>query len=42
MMKPKKHKAPMSYGFWPQPEIGTNVLVAYTSSQEQGIVVGSP
>jgi hypothetical protein len=27
---------------WPQPpEIGTNVVVAYTSSQEQGIVIGS-
>ena len=38
----KEAQAPISYGFWPQPpEIGTNVLIAYTSSQEQGIVVGS-
>ena len=38
----KEAQAPISYGFWPQPpEIGTNVLVAYTSSIEQGIVVGS-
>ena len=38
----KESQAPISYGFWPQPpEVGTNVLVAYTSSLEQGIVVGS-
>lgn len=38
----KESQAPTSYGMWPQPpEIGTNVVVAYTSSQEQGIVIGS-
>jgi len=38
----KESQAPMSYGMWPQPpEIGTNVVVAYTGSQEQGIVMGS-
>ena len=35
-------KAPTSYGMWPQPpEIGTNVVVVYTSSHSQGIVIGS-
>ena len=34
--------APISYGMWPQPpEIGTNVVVAYTGTQTQGIVLGS-
>ena len=38
----KESHAPVSYGMWPQPpEIGTNVVIAYTSSQEQGIVIGS-
>mgnify|MGYP001025385272 CR=1 FL=1 len=38
----KEAQAPISYGMWPQPpEIGTNVVVAYTGSQEQGIVLGS-
>ena len=33
--------APISYGMWPQPpEIGTNVVVAYTGTQTQGIVLG--
>lgn len=32
----------VSYGMWPQPpEIGTNVLIAFTGSIEQGIVIGS-
>lgn len=40
--KTKESQAPVSYGLWPQPpEIGTNVVVAYTTSQEQGIVMGS-
>lgn len=40
---PKKEaQAPVSYGFWPQPpEIGTNVVIAYTGSIQQGIVMGS-
>lgn len=34
--------SPKSYGMWPQPpEVGTNVVVAFTGSMEQGIVVGS-
>lgn len=34
--------SPRSYGMWPQPpEIGTRVVVLFTGSQEQGIVVGS-
>lgn len=38
----KEAEAPVSYGMWPQPpEIGTNVVVAYTGSLEQGIVMGS-
>ena len=38
----KEAQAPASYGFWPQPpEVGTNVVIAYTGSQEQGIVMGS-
>jgi len=38
----KEAQAPISYGMWPQPpEIGTNVVVAYTGSIEQGIVIGS-
>lgn len=38
----KEAQAPFSYGIWTQPpEIGTNVVVAYTGSQEQGIVLGS-
>ena len=38
----KESQAPMSYGLWPQPpEVGTNVVVVYTSSQAQGIVIGS-
>ena len=38
----KESQAPVSYGMWPQPpEIGTNVVIGYTSSQEQGIVIGS-
>lgn len=33
---------PKSYGMWPQPPaIGTLVTVAYTSSVEQGIVIGT-
>jgi len=35
-------ETPVSYGMWPQPpEVGTNVVVAFTSSVEQGIVIGS-
>ena len=38
----KEAQAPASYGLWPQPpEVGTNVVVAYTGSIEQGIVMGS-
>ena len=38
----KESESPISYGMWPQPpEIGTNVIIAYTGSQEQGIVLGS-
>jgi hypothetical protein len=38
----KEAQAPISYGLWPQPpEIGTNVVIAYTGSMEQGIVIGS-
>lgn len=38
----KEAQAPVSYGMWPQPpEIGTNVVIAYTGSIEQGIVIGS-
>ena len=34
--------SPKSYGMWPQPpEIGTEVVVAFTNSVEQGIVIGS-
>lgn len=33
---------PKSYGIWPQPPaIGTEVLVAFTSSKEEGYLVGS-
>lgn len=40
--KTKEAQAPMSYGMWPQPpEIGTNVVVMFTGSLEQGIVMGS-
>tara|TARA_B110000037_G_scaffold17508_2_gene18139 strand:+ start:1904 stop:3112 length:1209 start_codon:yes stop_codon:yes gene_type:complete len=35
-------ETPVSYGMWPQPpEVGTNVVVAFTSTVEQGIVIGS-
>jgi len=38
----KEAQAPVSYGMWTQPpEIGTNVIVAFTNSLEQGIVMGS-
>ena len=38
----KESQAPVSYGMWPQPpEIGTNVVIAYTGSIQQGIVMGS-
>jgi hypothetical protein len=38
----KEAQAPTSYGLWPQPpEVGTNVVIAYTGSIEQGIVMGS-
>ncbi len=38
----KEAQAPSSYGLWPQPpEVGTNVVIAYTGSIEQGIVMGS-
>jgi len=38
----KEAQAPASYGLWPQPpEVGTNVVIAYTGSVEQGIVMGS-
>jgi len=38
----KEAQAPTSYGLWPQPpEVGTNVIIAYTGSIEQGIVMGS-
>jgi hypothetical protein len=38
----KEAQAPVSYGMWPQPpEIGTNVVIAYTGSIQQGIVIGS-
>lgn len=38
----KEDNSPRSYGMWPQPpEIGTRVVVLFTGSQEQGIVVGS-
>ena len=38
----KEAQAPVSYGMWPQPPaIGTNVVIAYTGSLEQGIVIGS-
>lgn len=38
----KEAQAPASYGLWPQPpEVGTNVVIAYTGSIEQGIVMGS-
>ena len=34
--------SPKSYGMWPQPPaIGTNVVVVFTVSHEQGIVMGS-
>lgn len=34
--------SPKSYGMWPQPpEVGTNVVVLFTGSMEQGVVVGS-
>lgn len=40
--KTKEAQAPISYGMWPQPpEIGTNVVVVFTGSLEQGIVMGS-
>lgn len=33
---------PKSYGMWPQPPaVGTEVLVAFTSSREEGFLVGS-
>lgn len=33
---------PKSYGLWPQPPtVGTEVLVAFTSSREEGFLVGS-
>lgn len=36
------NSSPRSYGMWPQPpDIGTRVVVLFTGSQEQGIVVGS-
>ena len=35
-------ESPKSYGMWPQPpEVGTQVLVAFTSTIEQGILLGS-
>ena len=35
-------QAPRSYGMWPQPpEVGTEVLVAFTTSREQGFLLGS-
>jgi hypothetical protein len=35
-------EAPLSYGMWPQPpELGSNVIVAYTTSHENGVVMGS-
>ena len=38
----KEDESPVSYGMWPQPpEIGTNVVVAFTGGLEQGIVMGS-
>jgi len=38
----KEAEAPVSYGMWPQPpEVGTNVVIAFTNSLEQGIVMGS-
>ena len=38
----KEEEAPISYGMWPQPpEIGTNVVVAFTGTLEQGIIMGS-
>ena len=38
----KEAESSISYGMWPQPpEIGTNVDLAYTGTQEQGIVMGS-
>jgi len=34
--------SPKSYGMWPQPPaVGTNVVVLFTGSMEQGVVVGS-
>lgn len=34
--------SPRSFGMWPQPPgIGTSVVVLFTASQEQGVVVGS-
>ena len=34
--------SPKSYGMWPQPPaVGTNVVVTFTGSMEQGIVIGS-
>jgi len=35
-------QSPKSYGMWPQPpEIGTQVVVAFTSTMEQGILIGN-
>lgn len=34
--------SPKSYGMWPQPPaVGTNVVVSFTGSMEQGILMGS-
>ena len=36
------YDSPRSYGMWPQPpEVGTQVVVAFTASMEQGILIGS-